>query len=340
MPAAQSSPTADDVVTLSINHNPSSGTLGGTTSAKAVNGVATFSDLTLDQAGAGYTLDAAASGLPTVTSAAFTILPVQIDRTSAALVITDDVNAVTEGATIGDRFAFSLLQQPTADVTATFTSSAPKALQIIDFTHAGGYFPVASYSLTFSASGAKGAHTIPWNVPVLINLQALADAAMTDAQVYSIQFSLRSSDPIYDQMSIPAEPVTVDPAGVTNDPASLTGDPGSQTSYTIVLDGPPGLLVLPANQGGSRDEHITVTIDGKDYVFTRANWNVPQPVPVTVPSDGSCLTLTETVTSDITANRYMDSAYGGPVKPVPNITAPEMIVHATGIDCPAATPSS
>jgi hypothetical protein len=40
-----------------------------------VSGVSTFSDLTVNNVGTGYTLKAATSGLSTVTSTAFDIIP-------------------------------------------------------------------------------------------------------------------------------------------------------------------------------------------------------------------------------------------------------------------------
>src|SRR5439155_16089058 len=53
--------SATNSITLSIGINPSTGTLSGTTTAAAVSGVATFSNLSLDQRGTGYTLVAAAT---------------------------------------------------------------------------------------------------------------------------------------------------------------------------------------------------------------------------------------------------------------------------------------
>jgi hypothetical protein len=60
-------------ITLALGANPGSSVLGGTTTATAVAGVATFSNLTLDKAGVGYTLVASATGLTPATSGAFTI---------------------------------------------------------------------------------------------------------------------------------------------------------------------------------------------------------------------------------------------------------------------------
>ena len=62
-------------ITLAIDTNPAGGTLSGTLTATVVNGVATFSDLNIDNAGVGYTLTASAADQTDATSAAFDILP-------------------------------------------------------------------------------------------------------------------------------------------------------------------------------------------------------------------------------------------------------------------------
>jgi hypothetical protein len=62
-----------DTITLALGSNPGGGTLSGTLSLTVVNGVATFSDLSIDQAGDGYTLHAATPGLADADSAAFVI---------------------------------------------------------------------------------------------------------------------------------------------------------------------------------------------------------------------------------------------------------------------------
>jgi hypothetical protein len=72
-------------VTVAIANNPGSATLGGTLTANAVAGVATFADLTVSTAGVGYTLSAASAGLTTATSSAFSI--------SASIVANSWINA-------------------------------------------------------------------------------------------------------------------------------------------------------------------------------------------------------------------------------------------------------
>jgi hypothetical protein len=63
------------LVTIAIKNNPGRGTLAGTDTAHARNGVATFSDLRIDQAGTAYTLTASGGSLPPGTSAPFDVMP-------------------------------------------------------------------------------------------------------------------------------------------------------------------------------------------------------------------------------------------------------------------------
>jgi hypothetical protein len=60
-------------INMAIGTNPGSGTLGGTVAVAAVAGVATFSTLTIDKAGTGYTLVATSGALTLATSTAFNI---------------------------------------------------------------------------------------------------------------------------------------------------------------------------------------------------------------------------------------------------------------------------
>ena len=59
-------------VSLAIDNNPASGTLSGTTPVTAVDAVATFSSMSIDNAGIGYTLEATASTL-SATSSSFDV---------------------------------------------------------------------------------------------------------------------------------------------------------------------------------------------------------------------------------------------------------------------------
>ncbi len=62
-------------ITIAIGANPGNGTLSGTTTRSAVGGLASFSDLTINKAGVGYTLSAASATLASATSSSFDIAP-------------------------------------------------------------------------------------------------------------------------------------------------------------------------------------------------------------------------------------------------------------------------
>jgi hypothetical protein len=66
---------ASGSVTLALGTNPTSATLSGALQATVASGVATFSNLSFNYPGVGYTLTASFAGVPSATSSAFTLLP-------------------------------------------------------------------------------------------------------------------------------------------------------------------------------------------------------------------------------------------------------------------------
>ena len=67
--------SAGNVVSVALANNPTGASLGGTLTAMASQGVATFSGLTLTTAASGYTLGGSSSGLGEATSSALTVTP-------------------------------------------------------------------------------------------------------------------------------------------------------------------------------------------------------------------------------------------------------------------------
>ena len=65
---------ASGIVDIAILSDPGGGTLSGTTSVGTVNGVASFTDLSIDLEGDGYTLEATSGGLGSAASAAFNVV--------------------------------------------------------------------------------------------------------------------------------------------------------------------------------------------------------------------------------------------------------------------------
>src|SRR5882672_7791388 len=64
---------ATDAVTVALGANPGAGTLSGTLTVAAIQGIATFSNLRIDRPGSGYTLAASAGGLSGATSVPFAV---------------------------------------------------------------------------------------------------------------------------------------------------------------------------------------------------------------------------------------------------------------------------
>jgi prepilin-type N-terminal cleavage/methylation domain-containing protein len=74
-------------ITMAIGNNPASGTLSGTATVAAVNGIATFTGLRIDKAGNGYTLMASSPGLASSFSRDFSVIagpPTQVRVETAA----------------------------------------------------------------------------------------------------------------------------------------------------------------------------------------------------------------------------------------------------------------
>src|SRR5262249_33465345 len=66
-------PDNTDQVTVAIGTNPAGGTLSGTATVTVSGGVATFGDLSINNAGTGYTLTATSGSLTGATSSAFNV---------------------------------------------------------------------------------------------------------------------------------------------------------------------------------------------------------------------------------------------------------------------------
>ncbi len=117
-------------VTIAIATNPAGGTLSGTTVEPATSGVATFSDLSINRAGSGYTLAASATGLAGATSAAFDV-------------------AAAGGAQLG------IVTQPAAAAVNGVALTRQPTVQLEDAS--GNPVAISGVTITASDSGPAGA---------------------------------------------------------------------------------------------------------------------------------------------------------------------------------------
>ncbi|MBA3495820.1 MAG: Ig-like domain repeat protein, partial [Gemmatimonadales bacterium] len=120
---------ASNTVTVALGDNPGGAVLSGTLTVSAVNGVASFPNLSIDKTGNGYTLTAVADGLDGTTSPAFDILTGNANRLVFIVEPTD--------RTVGQQFSPSIQVQVqdvggnpvlTASNSITLTSSVSGTL--------------------------------------------------------------------------------------------------------------------------------------------------------------------------------------------------------------------
>ncbi len=90
------------LVTMTLAGNPVHGSLGGVVTVQAVNGIATFSGLTLNRAGAGYTLKATSGSVTTATTRA---IAVTANSASQLVLITQPPGTIAAGSPFGLKVA-------------------------------------------------------------------------------------------------------------------------------------------------------------------------------------------------------------------------------------------
>jgi hypothetical protein len=113
---------AINAVTLALGTNPSGATLNGTLMRNAVNGVATFDDLKIDNAGTGYTLVASSGNVASITSSAFNI--VAAGSTAQLLIVAGDDQRAAGGSPVPIAPAVRVTNQsgnPVAGALVTFS---------------------------------------------------------------------------------------------------------------------------------------------------------------------------------------------------------------------------
>ncbi|MBI5528600.1 MAG: Ig-like domain-containing protein [Deltaproteobacteria bacterium] len=130
-----------DAVTIAIAANPAGGTLGGTTTVNAASGVAAFADLSIDKAGAGYTLAASSGTLGGTTSAAFDVSPgapsaaVSTVAAAPSPLVADGTATATVTVTVRDALGNPV---PGQSVQIAATGTANTVVQPASATDASG----------------------------------------------------------------------------------------------------------------------------------------------------------------------------------------------------------
>jgi ribosomal protein S6E (S10) len=257
--------TANVTLVITAGTGTAGAVLGGTLTKAAVNGVATFSNLTIDLVGVGYTLTATSSGLTSATSAAFNIQA----GAATKLAVTVQPSAVASGAAIAPDVQVAVqdalgntVTTSTAAITLAITGGTGTAGALLGGTltqaavNGVATFPNltidkvgAGYTLTASAGGLTSVTSAPFSVTV----GAAAKLAFT------VQPSAASAGAVI----APAVQVTVqDAQGNT-----VTG---STADVTLAITGGTGTAgaVLGGTLPQAAFTNLTIDLVGSGYTLT------------------------------------------------------------------------
>jgi VCBS repeat-containing protein len=193
--------SATDAITVALRNAPTSGSLAGTTSVRAIAGTATFSDLRVAQSGTGFALTAQAPGLTTATSAGFNI----VNAGSATTINEISPNTSVVGQPYVVTFSVAAIPTtsgtPTGTVTvsdgtgATCTGGAPSGSCALTSTTAGTKSVVATYSGDGNLAGSESP-AAPHDVGAAATTGSISSAPATSffGQPITVVFSV-SVDP-------------------------------------------------------------------------------------------------------------------------------------------------
>ena len=247
--------TYNGPVTLTIATNAGNSTLGGTTTVAAVAGVATFSGLTLNNLGTGYTLKAASGSLSQATTAAFNVanlpatqLSVSTEPSSSVIINTGFNLAVTALDVNGNpvqsysgTVALALASGPAGGVL-----SGPQMVTVVNgvATFSGLSLNLAgsNYTIQASSGGLPAVTTTPITVTPLPATQLVIatqpPATVANGSAFSIVAFIEDLNGHV--VATPSASVTLtlvtNPGGSTLNPVTVTTVNGVATFSGLTLN--------------------------------------------------------------------------------------------------------
>jgi subtilisin family serine protease len=265
-------------ILVSIGTNPSSGALSGTTTIAAVAGVATFADLRVDSAGAGYTLTATASGLATATSVPFQVVQVsQFTR----LVFTAQPSNVQAGTGIAPAVVVTALDQlgnPATGYSGSVTitlGANPAAGTLTGTTSAFAVSGVATfndlrldkrgtgYRLRATAAGlapdTSGSFAVRAGPPARISVQGGNGQTGAAGTALPTPFSVQAFDGFGNLVPGASVSWTIPSGGGSVNPAQSVTDSGGRATTVRTLGVHPGTQTVAAAVVGLPDSVASFT---------------------------------------------------------------------------------
>jgi hypothetical protein len=201
-------------ITLALGNQPAGASLGGTLTATAAGGVATFTGLTLNQPGSGYTLEATSGNLPAATAGPINVSAGTI--TATQLVVTTEPPASLRA---GNTFGLVVsAEDAQGNVDANFSGTVTLALAgQADGAVLGGTLTVSA----FDGAAAFAGLTLD---------RAAAGATLTAS---SVGLSPATTNPIS---------VVVAPSTQNQNPSGQSQNPGGSDPVQLTSVGPGPVL--------------------------------------------------------------------------------------------------
>jgi WD40 repeat protein len=195
--------SATDVVSLTVDSNASGGSLAGTVSLSAVNGLATFSNLRIVTAGTGYTLKAASTGLTAATSTDFAIAAAAASRLAFTVQPSQTVRgvAITPPVQVAAQDSFGNLATEFRDSVMVALGGDPGVAVLSGTAVVGAVNGIATfndlsieqvkaeYTLIASAGALTSIASMPFNIakpPVTLHVSTRTTGVSLDPDGYDV----------------------------------------------------------------------------------------------------------------------------------------------------------
>jgi len=284
---------ATNPVSIALSTNPGGATLSGTTTVQAVNGIATFPDLSLNRTGTGYTLAVTSSGLAPATSFPFNTVAGPASRLAFS---TPPPSVATSGQPLAPQPALQVqdasgnpvsqagivVSATVASGTATLggsTSATTSSAGIATFSSLTLNGPSGNVTLAFSAPGLTGVTSAPIALSAgsatALAMVTQPSATAQSGVPFGVQPAVKLRDASGNDVAASGVAITASiasgPAGATlgGGTTVLTGNSGTATFTDLVITGAAGSYTLQFSSPGIApvtSNPISVTVAGSNQL--------------------------------------------------------------------------